>query len=118
MQKFKKGDRVRVREWNDMVKEFEHDAVPETNDFEYIHTPFGFTNNMRHLCGETGVVDMVEEIEVFIPGSSELAYDATGKEQKLRIIWDNPNIDISIIRDNPNVNLSYDFDNGMFELIN
>ncbi len=113
MKKFKEGDKVRVREWNDMVKEFEHDTTPETNNIEYIHTPFGFTNNMKHLCGETGVVDMVEEIEVFIPGSSELA-----KEQKLRIIWDNPNIDISIIRDNPNVNLSYDFDNGMFELIN
>ena len=49
MKKFKVGDRVRVRSWDDMVKEFERDTALETNDVIYIHTPLGFLNNMRHL---------------------------------------------------------------------
>lgn len=43
--KFKIGDRLRVREWDDMANEFGQN--------EYSDTIFnGFTDSMRHLCGK------------------------------------------------------------------
>lgn len=50
---FKVGDRVVVRDWDDMAKEY---GVSEggTN-----HCRFGFTDTMRHLCGRTATVKEV-----------------------------------------------------------
>ena len=49
------GDRLRIRDWDDMVSEF------GLNDSGVIPCVFGFTNMMRSLCGieftVQGVVD-------------------------------------------------------------
>ena len=105
MKKFNVGDRVRVRSWDDMKKEFGVEKSPFLESLNipyepYIKTPFGFFERMKHLCGETGVVDMVEEATIYMPDGSE------AKEQWLKITWDNLNIKIH-----------FRLDNGMFELI-
>lgn len=43
--KFKVGDLVRIREWDDMCREFKHDGAG-------IHVGEGFIREMRHLCGK------------------------------------------------------------------
>lgn len=43
------GDVLRIREWDDMVKEFGVDG-------SFIKVPFTFTNSMRYLCGQTFTV--------------------------------------------------------------
>lgn len=44
--KFKAGDKVRVREWDDMAEEF---GVTKNGD---INTPIMFSKSMRELCGK------------------------------------------------------------------
>ena len=68
MKKFKVGDRVRVRSWDDMAKEFGLKSIPSLEFLNipsesYIDTPRGFYSNMRYLCKETGVVDTVEDVD-------------------------------------------------------
>ena len=46
---FKIGDRVMVKGWNQMVKEF---GV----DWDCISIPFGFTDNMKYMCNKTGTI--------------------------------------------------------------
>ena len=59
MAKFKAGDRVRIREWADMEKEF------GLSGSETINCQFNFTHNMRHLCGRTAsVIYVIESGEV------------------------------------------------------
>lgn len=50
---FKVGDRVVVRDWDDMAKEY------GTSEGGTIHCCFGFTDTMRHLCGRTATVKEV-----------------------------------------------------------
>lgn len=50
MSKFKVGDIVRVRDWDDMVEEF--GLTPNRN----IDCKFYFTEEMRHLCGQTAKI--------------------------------------------------------------
>ena len=45
MGKFKAGDKVRVREWDDMVREF---GLRRSGT---IQLPFGFTDEMKCFCG-------------------------------------------------------------------
>ena len=45
MGKFKVGDKVKVRKWEDMVKEF---GLRSPNT---INVPYGFTDTMRRFCG-------------------------------------------------------------------
>ena len=47
---FKPGDRVVVRDWNDMIEEY------GATEGGTIHCRFGFTDTMRHLCGRTATV--------------------------------------------------------------
>lgn len=47
---FKVGDRVVVRDWDDMIEEY------GTTECGTIHCRLGFTNAMRHLCGRTATV--------------------------------------------------------------
>jgi len=47
---FKVGDRVVVRDWGDMLKEY------GATEGGTIHCRFGFTDTMRHLCGRTATV--------------------------------------------------------------
>ena len=108
MQKFKEGDRVRVREWDDMAKEF---GVKKYKDgYEIIKTPACFGTEMRTLCGETGIVNTVKKYwtKKEEDGSESI-------EQLLEITWDKllPFISVMDIKPNPNCDK---FDNGMFEL--
>lgn len=43
--KYKAGDRVRVREWDDMAREFGVDGT------DHINCSFGFVLSMRKYCG-------------------------------------------------------------------
>ena len=57
---FNVGDRVRVREFNDMANEYDIVRVSETITF--IKFPHGapFINTMKKYCGETGtVIDII-----------------------------------------------------------
>ena len=47
---FKPGDRVVVRDWDDMEKEY------GATEYGTIHCRFGFTDDMCHLCGRTATV--------------------------------------------------------------
>lgn len=51
---FKVGDRVVVRDWDDMIEEY-GDTEGGT-----IHCRFGFTDTMRHLCGRTATVTVTD----------------------------------------------------------
>ena len=53
MSKFKIGDRVIVREFDDMKEEF------GVNRFGEITCRFTFTEKMKYLCGETGTITYV-----------------------------------------------------------
>lgn len=64
MAKFKVGDRVRIRQWADMEKEF---GVNLIND---IKCKFTFTPSMRDLCGRTATVIYVSK-----DGGVELDFD-------------------------------------------
>jgi hypothetical protein len=57
---FKIGDRVVVRDWDDMAKEY------GTGSNGSIHHGSGFIDSMRHLCGRTATVESVlsDNIEV------------------------------------------------------
>ena len=50
MKDFKVGQRVRVRQWADMAKEF------GTNDYGNIKTKCSFTPPMSNLCGRTATI--------------------------------------------------------------
>ena len=57
---FSVGDRVRVREFNDMVNEY--DIVRVSSGITFIKFPYGapFMNMMKKYCGETGtVIDII-----------------------------------------------------------
>ena len=98
---------MRVREWDDMEKEFGLTKNTYLDDLgipyePYIKTPFSFLDNMKHLCGKTGVVDMVKEITYVMSDGSE------AKAQRLKIQWDTEQAHI--------IASDWSFDNGMFEL--
>lgn len=55
--KFKVGDRVRIRQWDDMVKEFGLTVdgyIPFTKTCDIT-----FTNYMKHLCGRTATITSI-----------------------------------------------------------
>lgn len=57
---FSVGDRVRVREFNDMVNEY--DIVRVSSGITFIKFPYGapFMNMMKKYCGETGtIIDII-----------------------------------------------------------
>ena len=87
MQKFKVGDRVRVREWDDMAKEF-----GTINGDLALGGGACFIKEMRYLCGQTGTV---------VQAKPEGCLD-----QILTIDWDNSE-----------ESLDWILDNTMFELI-
>ncbi len=97
MQVFKKGDRVRVRSWDDMKKEFGEEFYEDDNE-QFINTPNGFNYDMIGLCGMTGTVIGTITAEKWMFSI-----------QTLKIKWDTE----------PAQNLAEgrNFDNGMFELV-
>lgn len=63
MRKFKVGDRVRIRDWDDMEREF------GLNAFGVIQCENLFTPGMRCLCGREGSVTAIRPgaVETDIP---------------------------------------------------
>lgn len=47
---FKVGDKVRIRQWDDMAKEF------GINIFNQVYTVPNFTQSMKHLCGQIATI--------------------------------------------------------------
>lgn len=59
---FEAGDRVRIRQWDDMEKEF------GINEFDSIDCKGCFTKDMKKICGKVGVLKKVysnKEVEFF-----------------------------------------------------
>lgn len=53
--RFEVGDRVRIRDWNDMAADFTVDYDGDIS-FDYdLSAPY-FIEDMRYLCGETGEI--------------------------------------------------------------
>lgn len=57
--KFKVGDRVRIRQWDDMAKEFGIDW-----DGDISMPPPTFTKDMKYLCGRTATVTEISALDV------------------------------------------------------
>ncbi len=55
---FKVGDRVRVREWDDMAEEFDHTAAR-------INCKFGFIDDMRQYCGKIATIKKIIHGDIF-----------------------------------------------------
>lgn len=60
MSNFKVGDRIVVKEWNDMVEEF------GVNKRGVIEAHGGFYEEMRELCGKTGTIKGINEKSKFV----------------------------------------------------
>ena len=58
--KFKKGDKVRIRQWEDMEKEF---GLDDDGD---IDCHYSFTKEMKNLCGLTATVDYITKNGIFL----------------------------------------------------
>ena len=89
MRKFKVGDRVRVRQWDDMVKEFGTKC-----EGTVIGGASAFSKGMDYLCGHTGTVVSVTSLDTITAGV-----------QSLDIDWD------------VGETMGWALDNTMFELI-
>lgn len=51
---FKAGDRVQIRDWEDMLKEFGLDWADDIKT-----KPYSFTKNMKHLCSKTATISKI-----------------------------------------------------------
>lgn len=72
---FKIGDRVRIRQWDDMEREFGKDEDGCIN----LSSGFGFVDSMHHLCGRTATILEYSNSEVYLDfddksGDIEWAY--------------------------------------------
>jgi len=61
------GEKVRIREWDDMVEEFGIDKNGNIKN--------NFLASMRHLCGLTGTVWKADDFEVFLSYKDKSIYD-------------------------------------------
>lgn len=69
---FKVGDRVRIRQWDDMVKEF--GITDDSIDCKY-----AFTTSMKHLCGRAATICKIYGDKILLEDWSDNSY-ATGWE--------------------------------------
>ena len=53
---FEVGDRVQIREWDDMRREFGFNSLGD------ISCTFAFTKDMIHLCGRKATISAIEQI--------------------------------------------------------
>ena len=58
--KFEVGQKVRIREWDDMKKEF---GVDYTGDIETFPI---FVKDMKHLCGRTATITCIREYDRYL----------------------------------------------------
>lgn len=64
------GDVVRIREWDDMVEEFDTETDDDGN--EYIACTFSFVSEMRKYCGQEYTIESIMGQEVFFVNHEEL----------------------------------------------
>lgn len=70
MSEFKVGDKLRIRQWEDMKEEFGTDYNGAIN------CKYDFTEEMKHLCGLPFTVSNIEFGEYFsVEGTEDLRYD-------------------------------------------
>lgn len=55
---FKVGDRVRIRQWDGMAREF---GLVSNSDYEKIDCRFTFTRNMMSLCGKKFTISEIDD---------------------------------------------------------
>lgn len=60
---FKIGDRVRIRAWNDMEREY---GITANKDIKVPH--YLFCAEMKHLCGTTAIVKKIEDDRIYLEG--------------------------------------------------
>ena len=77
---FSVGDRVRVREFNDMANEYD---VLKGRTITFIKFPYGapFMNTMKKYCGETGtVIDIIpkENYQIIVVEFDNALIDSEG----------------------------------------
>lgn len=72
--KYKIGDWVRVRQWDDMEAEYGMDV------YGNILVPLTFTDTMREYCGRWGKITCVYECSYYIDFLSDLSYWSWGDE--------------------------------------
>ncbi len=90
MQLFKVGDKVRVRQWDDMAEEY---GIVKRMSYDVVNTPLGFIEFLKPICGKTGTIAEVKTIRPDM--------------QFVELIWD----------EEMGVFATCHFDSGMFELI-
>ncbi len=68
--RFKNGDRIRIRQWDDMEKEFGLDSDGDI----YVGDGSSFIQDMKHLCGrEATIVDCSNEDEILLDNWSDFS---------------------------------------------
>lgn len=72
MSKYKVGDELRIREWDDMEAEF---GIDEDGD---INMPTSFMKGMRYLCGMNFTVSQIEK---YGNGIRYYSYESIEKEE-------------------------------------
>ena len=66
------GDRLRIREWDDMAAEFETDDDGDLEIYDAHRNRVWFTREMQYLCGQTFTVrEIVEDSVVWSYVSEE-----------------------------------------------
>lgn len=68
--KFKVGDRVRIRQWDDMEKEF------GLNSCGSINCKYGFTVSMKKLCGQEATIGEIIDNRVYLTAVDEPGLDS------------------------------------------
>ncbi len=63
MAKYKVGDKITIRQWEDMEKDF------GLTSYGAIRTPLYFTKGMKFLCGKTREIDRVNSDGTYLIGS-------------------------------------------------
>lgn len=78
---FKIGQNVKVKEWDDMLNEYGFDT-------DHIKTKFNFYENMKPLCGLTGIIKKIKTNDCFIIefDNGYDAYTCFGKDEIIPLI--------------------------------
>ena len=63
MSKFKVGDKVKIKSWEQMFREYAHNSSSDDISYiSYISLPVsGFSREMKHLCGETAIIEDIRD---------------------------------------------------------
>lgn len=74
MGKFKIGDRIKIKSWDQLKKEF-----GECGEFG-IPCAFNFTHEMKYLCNEKGIIKNIIEDEIIIIFDTLKCYHCISKD--------------------------------------